>query len=318
MPASVLHDSDSNEVASELDPVPRLFVIHNPIAGHGQRGRYRDALKRLEHRAQLTERRTKGRGDARRLATEAAASGAYDMVVAAGGDGTVNEVANGLLDDGARPPALGLIPLGTANVLAAEIGLGDRADRAADALLDGRVQPITVGVAQSAQGRRRFMQMAGVGFDAHVVAGVSPTLKRWLGKGAYGLQMLLCWLRYRREVYRITIDGVPFEAGSAVVANGHYYGGTYVCAPDARLGDSTLEVCLFLRSGRLHALRYLFALSRGRLHLHPDLKIVRGREVMIEGPEGDPVQGDGDIIGHLPVKISAAPAALDLAMPLPS
>ena len=315
MPDSALNDSDSREVASDTAPVPRLFVIHNPIAGRGRRGRYRDALKRLERRAQVTERRTKGRGDAWRLASEAAHAGCYDMVVAAGGDGTVNEVANGLLANGARPPALGLIPLGTTNVLASEIGIGGRADQVADALLDGRTQPITLGVADSADGRRWFLQMAGVGFDAHVVAGVNPSLKRWLGKGVYGLQMLFCWLRYRRETYRVTIDGVPYEAGSAIVANGHYYGGTYVFAPDARLGDPTLEVCLFLRSGRLPALRYLFALGRGRLHLLPDFKIVRGCEVVIEGPEGEPVQGDGDIIGHLPVRIAAAPAALELAVP---
>ncbi len=315
MPVRVLNDGDSTEVGSDMAPVPRLFVIYNPIAGRGRQGRYRDILKRLEHWAQVTEHRTTGRGDARRLASEAAHAGCYDVVVAAGGDGTINEVANGLLANGARPPALGLIPLGTANVLASEIGIGDRPDRAADALLKGRAQPITLGLADSADGRRWFMQMAGVGFDARVVAGVSPMLKRWLAKGAYALQMLYCWLRYRRDVYRVTIDGVPYEVGSAVVANGHYYGGTYVCAPGARLGDPTLEVCLFLRSGRLHALRYLFALSRGRLHLHPDFKIVRGREVLIEGPEGDPVQGDGDIIGHLPVKISAVPAALALTVP---
>jgi diacylglycerol kinase family enzyme len=159
--------------------------------------------------------------------------------------------------------------------------------------------------------------MAGVGFDAHVVANVSLRLKRRLGKGAYVLESLRQLFRFGFPGYRVTVDGRTFEAASVIVAKGHYYAGRFVCAPDARIDLPELHVCLFERNGRWNALRYALALALGRLPRLPDVRIVRGRSISITGPQGDPVQGDGDIIATLPVQIGLASRQLPLTVSPP-
>ncbi len=118
--------------------------------------------------------------------------------------------------------------------------------------------------------------------------------------------------------YRITVDGAAYDAASVVISNGRYYAGQYVLAPDADIAEPSFQVCLFERGGRLAALRYVRALQLDRLVEEPDYRIVSGREIRIEGPEGDPVQADGDIVAALPVDIEIVPGALRLLMPGPA
>jgi diacylglycerol kinase family enzyme len=113
----------------------------------------------------------------------------------------------------------------------------------------------------------------------------------------------------------VTIDGATHEAASVIVARGHFYGGRFVVAPEARLDSDELHVCLFRRGGRLRTIGYALALARGRLHRLADVKIIRGRKIVIEGPPGDPVQGDGDLIGRLPVTIELSTIAIGLRRP---
>lgn len=292
---------------------PRLLVIHNPTAGFGRGRRFDRTLRRLaDLGCPIEVRRTAVRGDAEALARAAAAEGC-GRVVAAGGDGTINEVVNGVAGSD-RP--LALLPLGTANVLAAEIGLDLDPDALARTIVDGAPRPICLGRIRGADGEvRLFSLMAGVGFDAHAVAGVSAGLKRLVGKGAYVVESLRQLVAFPFPTYRVTVDGAAYEAASVVVANGHYYGGRYSCAPDARLDKPKLHVCLFERRGALAALRYALALLRGRLDALSDYRIVTATRVRVEGPPGDPVQADGDIVAALPVEIEVVPAALRLVMP---
>jgi diacylglycerol kinase family enzyme len=115
--------------------------------------------------------------------------------------------------------------------------------------------------------------------------------------------------------YRITVDGKSHEAASVVVAKGRYYAGRYLIAPEAELAEPAFQVCLFEHSGSLAALRYANAMRRGRLAEHPGYRVLAARRVSIEGPLGDPVQADGDIVATLPVTIEIVPDALQLAMP---
>ena len=108
---------------------------------------------------------------------------------------------------------------------------------------------------------RGFLVMAGAGFDAHVVANVSPRLKRLLGKGAYVLETLRQLGRFSFPRYRVTIDGTVHEAASVIVARGHFYGGRFVVAPEARLDRDELHVCLFRKGGRLQTILYAIALG---------------------------------------------------------
>jgi YegS/Rv2252/BmrU family lipid kinase len=254
-------------------------------------------------------RKTAGPGDASRIVREEAAG--YDVVAVAGGDGTINEVANGLADVPSAP-ALAIIPFGTANVLAWEIGLGTDAARTARTIARGRPIEIYTGLVNG----RRFLMMAGVGFDAAVVASVDVRFKRALGKMAYVWRMAVEMFRYRYPMFTVAIDGAVHQAASAVVAKGHFYGGQFICAPAARLTNGTFDVCLFLRGGRWHVLRYSIALALGRLDRLPTVRIVRGRHVIIEGPGGAPVQADGELAAVLPAVIELSPRQLSLLHPV--
>lgn len=175
------------------------------------------------------------------------------------------------------------------------------ANAIADVIAGGPTRSIHVGTANG----RRFVMMAGVGFDAHVVSRINPKMKRALGKLAYVLETLLALLRFPFPTYRVVLDGRAFEAASLVVANGHYYGGRFVCAPDARLDDGWFDVCLFGRAGAWYALRYAAALVLGRLQTLRDVVVIRARTVIVLGDDAEPVQGDGDIVAHLPLEVVA-------------
>ena len=291
----------------------RLTVIFNPVAGLGRRRRYTETLRHLDALGcRLDVRQTGGPGDAEIFA-RAAAEGGCDRVVVAGGDGTINEAVNGLA--GAGVP-LAILPLGTANVFAAEIGLDLDPRTIAETVAGGPARPVCLGRVREADGGSGlFSLMLGAGFDAHVVAGVNLKLKRIAGKGAYVAESLRQLAAFRFPRYRVTVDGTAYEAASVVVAKAHYYGGRYVVAPDARLEQPRFHVCLFERGGPLAAARYALALQMGRLPVLPDYRIVTGTQVRIDGPAGDPVQADGDVIAHLPVEIEIVPDALSLVMP---
>lgn len=315
-------DTSENTVSPPLsaDKGRSALVIFNPTAGRRRRRRLQRALDRLAAcGVTVTVRETTAAGDAQAFA--ATAEG-YDLVAVAGGDGTINEAANGLAARAAQGgpgdavPALAIIPLGTANVLAAELGYPDMTpETAAAALAHGVARPACAGIANG----RLFCQMAGVGFDAHVVAGVDVAFKRRVGKLAYVVETLRQIRRYRPRRYAVDIDGVRHIAASAVIANGHFYAGRYSCAPDASIDAPRLDVCLFGRTGRWHVIRYAVGLVTGRLHRFADVEIVAAQHVRIAaldangGPE--PVQGDGDIVTHLPVDISIAPARLGVVRP---
>ncbi len=296
----------------------RLLVIYNPTAGWRRRSRLQAVLDRLRQQGAVVELKpTMARGDAERFAREIDAA-SYDAVVAAGGDGTINEVANGLLAAiaaGRRVPPLGIVPLGTANVLARELEILGSVDRIVATLLRGRVVPIRLGRADSAAGTRHFIMMAGVGFDAHVVAHVSLRLKRLVGKAAYAVASLRRWLGYRGDLYRVVIDDVPCQAASLIVARGRFYAGSFVIAPPSRLVQPALHACLFERAGRYHVIRYGQAMLRNRLSEADAYRVLKAERIEVQGHDGEPVQGDGDIIARLPASFTLESAALDFLMP---
>jgi YegS/Rv2252/BmrU family lipid kinase len=290
-------------------------MIYNPTAGIAPGRRLAPVLKcLLKLGAVVTVRRTGRRGDARRFASEASPA-SCDVIAAAGGDGTINEVINGLAGSGLP---LAVIPLGTANVLAAEIGAPRRALDLARMILSGPSRAVTIGTANG----RLFVMMAGAGFDAHLVARVDPRVKRYLGKLTYVLEAGRGMFRFPYSCYRVTVDGMRYEAASVIIANGHYYGGRFICASQACLDDEMFEVCLFLSTGPLAVLRYGLALLRGRLERLADFRIVRGTEVSIESSgspqQVEPVQIDGDIGGHLPLTIRPASRSLVLVCGAPA
>lgn len=257
----------------------------------------------------VTLRPTAARGDAEIFAREAGAAD-FDVVAVAGGDGTIAEAANGMMASGSNLP-LAVVPMGTANVLAHEIAMPFAPRAMAAVVAGGTARAIYPGLANG----RLFLQMAGVGFDAHVVAMLDVGLKKWLGKLAYGWAMLKVMLSVRLPSYRVTIDGVDFEARSVILSKGRYYAGRYVLAPEARLEAPSLQACLLARGEPWALWGVLLALGLNQLHRHPGVRIVAGREVVVEGPDGEPVQADGDPAGRLPLRVTVRPEPLWLIRP---
>ena len=289
--------------------LPRLLVIYNPIAGRRRQRFLSRVIEAMERRgASIRLEPTNARGHAEAMARAAAADGGADRLVVAGGDGTINEALNGLA--GSALP-LAIVPLGTANVLAHELGLGSSARAVADAALDGWPRAVSLGTVNG----RRFSMMAGTGFDAHVVRDVSTRLKRAIGKGAYALETFRQLFAFGARTYEAVVDGVPHRAASVLVCNGHYYGGKFVAAPDARLDRPGFQVVLFLDPGPRATLGYMAALAAGTLHRHSRVKVLSANRVEIAGPAGEPVQGDGDVIVHLPAIFESLPDAARLVGP---
>lgn len=302
--------------------VPKaVLLIVNPTAGRRRRGLVEAVAARVRAAGWSVDVvETQAAGDARRLA-ETCDAHRYGVIAVAGGDGTINEVVNGLAGRRDETPAVGIVPLGTANVLAHELGLGFSAADVAQTMVSGQPLLVQPGEAINGAGARCFSLMAGAGFDAKVVAGVSVSLKRRLGRAAYVWRSLVEARRYRPVRYRVEIDGKCHEASSVIVTRSRHYAGPYVVAPDAALGEPLLHVCLFERWGRSQTFRYGLALLLGRLPKSGGYRVVAGRRVKVSvlndaGERGaQPVQIDGDNALTLPVSIGLAAGAVRLLRP---
>lgn len=282
-----------------------MLVVVNPAAG---RSALADAvITTLQARGINPDiHRTQGPGDATRHVAGVAAR--YDMVVAAGGDGTLNEVINGLGD---HDITLGLIPAGTTNVLATELGYPSDATAIAGVLAGNRELPVYLATVNG----RRFSMMTGIGYDAWVVAGVDLAQKKRIGKLAYVLSMLRELRRYGSRRYRVRIDGIDHPARSAVITNGRHYGGSYTLTRQADITQPFLQVVLVQASSRLQFLAMLFMLPLGMVEKLWFIRSLRGRDIRVEledGPAPDPVQADGDTVTQLPadIRVEARPVRM--------
>jgi diacylglycerol kinase (ATP) len=283
-----------------------MLVIYNPTAGRRRVSRLWTVLDVLvAHGVRIEVVETRHAGHARVIAREAASTGG--LVVAAGGDGTIAEVADGLNGGCA---ALGIIPLGTANVLAHELALPTSATGLAALLASGRTRPLWPGLARGPLETRLFVQMLGIGFDAHVVHRVSRLAKRALGKGAYVMQTLRELPRYDFAPIRLRIDGETMQAGSVIVAKGSLYGGPYMLAPDASPDRPGFSVMMFEHAGIGAALLAGAALPLNRLGRVPGLLHRRASNIQLIDIVGAsthvPAQADGDPAGTLPLHVTDA------------
>jgi diacylglycerol kinase family enzyme len=249
---------------------------------------------------------TRWAGHATELARKAA-QGGCGLVVAAGGDGTIAEVVGGIEGSGCK---LGIIPLGTANVLALELGLPFAPNAVAAALGLARTCDIWPGLVQAEDGAPQprngvFVQMLGAGFDAQVVHHISLPMKRRLGASAYALQALRELGRYGFAPIRVQVDNVRFDTSSVIVTKGRLYAGRHILAPGMAPTRRGFTVALFDRPGALAAIRYALALPLGMLPRLSGVRLLPAHCVSIESPV-TPVQTDGDIGGRTPLHVTEA------------
>ena len=257
---------------------------------------------------------TTGPGAAGAIARDHIARGA-GLIIAAGGDGTINEVVEGMVHS--RVP-LAILPAGTANVLAMEMKLGSRLERVAERLEECRPHRIPVGRLTCDGGRvqRHFMLMAGIGLDAHIVHHVNGAVKARIGKLAY---WLAGWslLGKRLEHFTVEAGGTRRECSFALITKVRNYGGDFEIARSVNLLDDEFEVVLL--EGR-NTLRYVKYFAGMALNLLPGMKgatVLRSDRVTLSGPAGSCiyVQIDGEAAGHLPAEVRMVPDALTLLIP---
>lgn len=290
----------------------RALVVFNPTAGQAESFERDIHVARTiwsDHGWQVDLQPTRGPGDGTRIAREAAARG-YDVVVAAGGDGTVNEVVNGLAGTQA---ALGALPIGTMNVWVRELGLPLQPRAAAEALLTCQPRAIDLGRA----GDRYFLLMCGVGFDAAVTAQVSSDEKRRFGVLAYIVRIFDLALRFRGTSARIIVDGRTIRSRvlMIVLGNSQLYGGVVKVTARASLDDGLLDVCIIKGRDVWSAPFRILSIITQRYNVDPKLEYHRAREVKIVTRGSLPVQVDGDHIGETPMTFRAVPGALVALLP---
>jgi diacylglycerol kinase (ATP) len=287
----------------------RFFVLHNPNAGRAGRRRYDAVLRRLlAHGAQVEIAETERHGDGMRVTAAAAASGTFDAVVAAGGDGTAHDAASGLV--GTEMP-LGLIPTGTANVFARELGLPSSPRELADMLLFGDVRTYPLG---SLDGRP-FLFVVGVGFDAQAVRDFEGAGARRLGRLGFVSPVLRALLSTPGTPLRITTERGESKAEWVIVTRARRYAAGLLLAKDASVTDMTFHVVRFGGHGPMVRIRQLAALASGLLRHDPDVTIETAEQIHIEGDAATPVQVDGEALGRLPLEIALHPERLSLIVP---
>lgn len=287
----------------------RVALIFNPAARGMQRGRLLQrilsGLTTEGFNVQATP--TSGPGDATRLAQEAVAA-CYEVVVACGGDGTVNEVVGGMV--GSEVPLL-VIPGGTSNVLARELGLPSDLLACAALLRSGASRRISLGRA----GDRRFVLMAGIGVDAGIVAASNSRLKRYLGEGAFWLAGFQQLAQYHFSPFDIVVDGKSHRGTFALISKVKNYGGPFQLTPQANLFSNQFAICLFQSEMRWRYLYYLSQVARGKHASLPDVLMLKGRTIEVKGSTKIQVQIDGELLGSLPQTINIQDNALSLIVP---
>ena len=298
------------------------LLIVNPAAGQGRPSELLPTLHAALGPLVTHTHVTQGPGDAQNAARDAALSGAWDAVLVAGGDGTMNEAINGLLSASVPSPLpLGIVPIGTQNVLAHELGIPRHDLSAVAALLRaGNLRPIDAGRAADTMGERFFCLMAGFGFDAAVVHEVVGAVKDVIGPAAYAFATLSALAKYRSTSLTLRLDSedVHSEAFAVVVANAASYAFRQVkMTPFASVDDGWLDVCVFERAptDKVGFVTQVLAMLARRHLSDPRVRYYRARRVEIGSDPPIGGQLDGDAFRPTPMSIEIVPRALSVFVP---
>ena len=304
--------------------IQNALLIHNPNAGNGGNGRRklidqaRQILASSGIHADLAE--TTGPGHATEIAQQAVRD-RRQLVIACGGDGTLNEVVNGLAQssNGDRVP-LALLPGGTANILAKELDLPWDIPRAARRLVHGDVREIALGLAtplEQPERKRFFLSVSGAGPDGMIVYSVDLGLKARVGILAYWWQGAREVLRYTFPRFRVRAGDRQLEATLVIVGRTKNYGGPFKITDQADLFEDCFEVMALTTQSGLRYLSYIPTLWMGNLRKEQDAHFWKAESLVCEPLDAHPVyaQVDGEPLTRLPVEFSIVPRALKLLVP---
>jgi len=288
-----------------------IVIISNPAARSSSLDKVKEAadyLRRLGYETELLF--TEKSGHASELARGAIKKDPC-LILAAGGDGTINEVMNGMVHS---TVPLAILPLGTTNVLAKEIGIPDNVAAAMQKALSPTPRSISLGriacTVNNTASSRYFCLMAGIGFDAKAVYDTNKTIKKVSGEGAYILSGIVSLIRYSPGRLFFRVDGKEYSGYAAIVGKASRYGGNFRVTPDADILAPSLYICIFTGSRRTDLLRYAAGIVRGtHLKLH-DVIYLKASDIEVAGNAH--IQVDGDYLGTTPARITVEKDALQI------
>jgi diacylglycerol kinase (ATP) len=300
------------------------LLIHNPNAGNGGSGRRQmlDEARRIFSfagiEADLIE--TRGPGDATEMALRAIAEG-RQLVIACGGDGTLNEVVNGLAaEQNGSPVPLALLPGGTANILAKELNLPWDIPSAAERLVHGHLRDIALGLAtplEQPEKRRYFLSVAGAGPDGMIVYAIDLDLKARVGILAYWWQGAREIFRYKFPHFRVVTGDQRLDASLVIVGRTKHYGGPFKITTGADLYEDHFELMALTTQSGFRYLSYLPSLWMNNLRGTDGVHFWKADSIVCEPLDANPVyaQIDGEPLARLPVEFKIVPRALKLLVP---
>jgi len=282
-------------------------IILNPAARGSRASRLRAQVESLTRGAVLCA--TSRSGEAESMARHAAAEG-YEKIVAAGGDGTINEIVNGIAG---KNVALGLLPLGTMNVFATELGLpANDLSRCWEIIQANRIRPVDL---PSANGKH-FVQLAGVGLDAQAVKETSRAFKRNFGPLSYMISAAQIASRQPPRLRIESEDAVTEEGSFVLVGNGRLYGGRLPFFKQAVIDDGLLDVIVFKRLNYMEIIRYLQNVIFTPQITSPEVEYFQTSRLRVTSDEDVPVEIDGELIGNCPVEFKIRAGGLHVLAPL--
>ena len=313
--SAVLSSPHASTASAVARGVTNVLLIVNPASRAGKRvlGSVRDALTNADVAFEVAE--TKCPGDATRLVHEyLGTSRVFDAVFTLGGDGTAMEAATALAEIEGAPP-LGIIAVGTANVLARTIGLPMQPHLAVAALMTADTVEIDLG---RIGGGPAFAIGLGIGLDASMISGASAVMKRRVGYLAYALSALRAGLKLERFHARIVVDGVihEVETSSVLVANFGTVLGNMICFGDnIAHQDGKLDVCVYSPRSVTDAVRIFWRMLFGGISEDRCVRTIRGEHISISTDPPRPLQADGELLGVTPVDITIEPRAVRVLAP---
>ncbi len=306
----------------------KIILIGNPVAGGGAAFKIKKASDILISKGYDVKLMFTGRkGDAEAFAGEAV-SQPVRLLIAAGGDGTYNEVANGLVRSSIP---MAILPLGTTSVLARELHIPLSLKKALAVALNGAIQTVHLGKITFARDAslspqalcetRYFLLMAGIGFDAETTLGVNERIKKFTGKGAYFLSGIKTLMHYSPGPITLSIRQGPEDPASArnvtgysaIIGKASCYGGTFKATPDASLTEPYFYVFVTHKKNRRSLFRYIIGVITGKHITFRDISYFKAGQIIVEGES--PVQIDGDYEGTTPAKLEIEKDALNLVTP---
>ena len=274
----------------------KIGIIFNPKAGSGKKSILSEIIKILSETNTVTLLETKGPGDATEIAKKESAN--FDILVAAGGDGTINEVVNGINPN----TPLAIIPMGTANIVAIEAGISNNSKAICAAINQSKTKKAYV----STINNKKFILMAGIGYDAKVVNNINPKLKKIFGKLIFAIEGLKQFFKLKEFNITVSTNNETHAANWVLITNAKHYAGPHSITKRTNIFNENLVCYLFQDLNKLSFLYNLFLIIFfGDLSKSKKIKTIQSNSFDINSDNKTPIQCDGEPFGHLPATIQS-------------